>query len=135
DATLRSTTAEAERLRKERTDALRELARIKLDEMAAGRLVSGLDAGERRAGPILEDNRLRLANLAERRDALLQEVASGESQRNAAAAAVEAVLAETEAIRSKTGTDVQSDAAWQSAKRALGEAEAVAAEAEKKAAN
>ena len=61
DAALRSAGDEAERLRKERGEALRELARVKLDEMAAGRLVSNLDAGERRAVQILDDYRLRLA--------------------------------------------------------------------------
>ena len=49
DGALRSAVGDAERLRKERSEALRELARIKLDEMAAGRLVGNLDAGERRA--------------------------------------------------------------------------------------
>ena len=44
---------EAERLRRERSEALRELARIKLDEMTAGRLVRNLDAAERRAVQIL----------------------------------------------------------------------------------
>ena len=39
DGALRSAVGDAERLRKERSDALRELARIKLDEMTAGKLV------------------------------------------------------------------------------------------------
>ena len=78
DATLRSAMADAERLRKERSETLRELARIKLDEMVAGRLVGSLDAGERRAAQILEDHRLRLATVAERRDALSKEVADAE---------------------------------------------------------
>jgi hypothetical protein len=49
DGALRSAVGDADRLRKERSDALRELARIKLDEMTAGKLVENLDAGERRA--------------------------------------------------------------------------------------
>ena len=68
DTALRSAVAETERLRTERSEALRELARVKLDEMAAGRLVSSLDAGERRAVQILDDYRLRIAATAERRD-------------------------------------------------------------------
>jgi hypothetical protein len=70
DGALKSAVAETERLRKERVEALRELARVKLDEMAAGRLVNSLDAGERRAVQILDDYRLRIANTTERRDAL-----------------------------------------------------------------
>ena len=135
DTALRSAVAETERLRKERSEALRELARIKLDEMAAGRLVSSLDAGERRAVQILDDYRLRIAATAERREGLLKEVAAAETQRNAAAAAVEEALAAVEAIRADTEAKVQTASAWQAAKRAFEEAEAVASEAEKKAAS
>ena len=69
DGALRSAVGDAERLRKERSEALRELARIKLDEMAAGRLVDNLDAGERRAVQILDDYRMRIAAVTERREA------------------------------------------------------------------
>jgi hypothetical protein len=134
DTALRSAVAETERLRKERGEALRELARIKLDEMAAGRLVSSLDAGERRAVQILDDYRLRIAATAERREGLLKEVAAAEMQRNAAAAAVEEALAAVEAVRADTEAKVQAASAWQGAKHACEEAEAVASEAEKKAA-
>jgi hypothetical protein len=134
DTALRSAVAETERLRKERSEALRELARVKLDEMAAGRLVSSLDAGERRAVQIMDDYRLRIAATAERREGLLKEVAAAEALRNAAAAAVEEALAAVEAIRADTEAKVQTASAWQGAKRAFEEAEAVASEAEKKAA-
>ena len=74
DGSLKSAVAETERLRKERAEALRELARVKLDEMAAGRLVNNLDAGERRAVQVLDDYRLRIASLTERRERLLKEL-------------------------------------------------------------
>jgi hypothetical protein len=135
DSALRSAADEAARLRKERGEALRELARIKLDEMTAGRLVAGLDAGERRAIQLLEDNRLRLAALAERREALLKEVASAEVQRNAAAAAVEGALATLEEVRSRAMAGAQALPGWQSAKGALANAEGIAAQADKKAAS
>jgi hypothetical protein len=61
DGALRSAVTEIERLRTERGQMLRELARIKLDEMAAGRLTANLDAGERRALQVLDDYRLRIA--------------------------------------------------------------------------
>src|SRR5688572_33210756 len=73
DQTLRSAVGEAERLRKEQSEAFRELARVKLDEMAAGRLVGNLDAGERRASQILDDYQLRIASTAQRREALRSE--------------------------------------------------------------
>jgi hypothetical protein len=135
DAAMRSAVEEAERLRRERGEVLRELARIKLDELSAGRLVQGLDAGERRAIQLLEDNRLRLATLAERREALLEEVASAEADRNTAATAVETALAALEAVRVQATSNAAARPDWQAAKDALAGAEAIAAEAEKKAAN
>ena len=92
DTSLKSAVAEAERLRRERAETLRELARVKLDEMAAGRLVSNLDAGERRAVQILDEYRLRIAALAERREGLLKELAGAQSARDAAAKLVEDAL-------------------------------------------
>ena len=78
DRALRSAVDDTERLRAERSQGLRELARIKLDEMTAGRLVGNLDAGERRALQILDDYRLRVAAAAEQCEALQKEVvASG----------------------------------------------------------
>jgi hypothetical protein len=134
DQTLRSAMGDAERLRQERSEAFRELARIKLDEMAAGRLVGNLDAGERRASQILDDYRLRLASAAQRRAALLQEIASAETDRHAAATAVEAALEAVETSRAAAEAKVQTQPQWQAAKKTLDEADAIATEAEKKAA-
>ena len=134
DTALRSAMQEVERLRKERTQALRELARVKLDEMSAGRLASALDAGERRAMQLLDDYRLRLSTIADRRDALVKEQAQAEVQRDAATTAVEQTLAAVEAVRTDTEAKVQETPAWQEARRASEAAEAVAEEAEKKAA-
>ena len=135
DGALKSAVAETERLRKERAEALRELARVKLDETAAGRLVNSLDAGERRAVQILDDYRLRIANTTERRDALFKEVASAQAARNAAAKLVEEALAAVESLRTEAEGKVQAVAAWQEAKATSDQASAVASEAEKKAAN
>jgi regulator of replication initiation timing len=135
DTSLRSAVGEAERLRKERVDTLRELARVKLDEMAAGRLVDNLDAGERRAVHILDDYRRRIAGVTERRDALIKEAASAKAERDAAAKEVEEALAAVEALRAEVEVKVQGEPAWQQAKAATDQANAVASEAEKKAAN
>lgn len=135
DTALRSAVAEVERLRQERSDALRELARIKLDEMTAGRLVSNLDAGERRAAQILDDYRLRMAALGDRRDALQKEVAAAEAQRHAAAEAVEKALAAVEAVRAEAEAKARVTPEWQAAKAAWAAAAAVATEAHKKAAS
>ena len=135
DGSLKSAVAETERLRKERAEALRELARVKLDEMAAGRLVNNLDAGERRAVQVLDDYRLRIASLTERRERLLKELESAQAGRDAAAKLVEEALAAVEALRAEVEGKVQALAKWREAKSASDAANGVAGEAEKKAAN
>jgi hypothetical protein len=133
DAALRSAVSDADRLRKERSEGLRELARIKLDEMTAGRLVSQLDAGERRAMQILDDYRLRVAAVTEQHAALLKEVERAESERHAAAAVVEEALEAVETLRAEAEAKVQVTSEWQAAKHRRDEADAIATEAEKKA--
>lgn len=135
DASLKSAVADTERLRKERAETLRELARVKLDEMAAGRLVSDLDAGERRAVQILDDYRLRIASLTDRRERLLKELESAQADRDAAAKLVEDALEAVEAVRAEVEGRVQALPEWRDAKAASDAANAVAGEAEKKAAN
>ena len=134
DAALRSAVSDSERLRKERAEALRELARVKLDEMAAGRLVQNLDAGERRASQLLDEYRGRIAAISEHRETLLKEVAQAQTERDAAARLVETALDAVEAVRADVEGKVKALPAWQEAKAANDAADAVATEAEKKAA-
>jgi hypothetical protein len=103
--------------------------------MAAGRLVTNLDAGERRAVQILDDYRLRLASIVERRERLLKELASAQADRDAKAKVVEDALAAVEAVRADVEEKVRALAAWREAKAANDDANAVASEAEKKAAS
>jgi hypothetical protein len=133
DRALRSAISDAERLRTERSQGLRELARIKLDEMAAGRLIANLDVGERRALQILEDHRLRIAAAAEQCEALQKEVTAADAEQHAAAEAVEAALEAVDRLRAEAEANVQTIEAWREAKTARDQAEAIAAEAEKKA--
>jgi hypothetical protein len=133
DRALRSAVDDTERLRTERSQGLRELARIKLDEMTAGRLVSNLDAGERRALQILDDYRLRVAAAGEQCEALQKEVVGAEAGRNAAAATVEAAINAVDGQRAEVEAKVQGMQAWREAQARHAQAEAVAVEAEKKA--
>jgi hypothetical protein len=134
DAALRSAAADAERLRKERADALRELARIKLDELQAGRLVDGLDAAERRAQQILAQRRENLAEAARRREEAVGQLQRAEAARHAAAEAVEQALEGVETVRAAAEAKVQATDEWRTAKAAFDAADAVASAAEEKAA-
>ena len=134
DTALRQAAGEAERLRHERTQALQELARVKLGEMEAGRLIRNLDAGERRALQILEDRRLRLDSLTEQRTQAMREVEAAEKDRHGAAAEVERQLEQVEATRGRAEARVRTTPAWSAAKSLVDADDAVAVEAEKKAA-
>jgi hypothetical protein len=102
--------------------------------MTAGRLVSNLDAGERRALEVLNDYRLRVTAAADQCKALQQEVREAEAARHEAAAQVEAALDALERGRAEAAAKADQTQAWRDAKAERDKAEAVAAEAEKKAA-
>src|SRR5262245_32396970 len=134
DQALSAAVSATERLRSERSESLRELARIKLDEIAAGRLVSDLDAGERRARQILDDYRLRIAATAEQCGAVQKEVAQAEAARHTASETVETALDAVDRGRAEAEAKVQATQGWRDAKASRDKAEAIAAEAERKAA-
>ena len=134
DSALASATGQAERLRADRANALKELARVKLDEMTAGRLVRNLDAAEQRALQILEGRRLRLETLSAQRQTALGEVEQAEAERHAAAKAVEEAVEAVDHIRAFAETGIKSNTAWSDARKSFAAADAVAGEAEKKAA-
>ncbi len=133
DGALKTATLDAERLRATRDEALKELARIKLDEITAGRLVRNLDASERRAVQLLETGRHRLTSEAERKAATLAEATAAETARHTAAEAVEQTLAAVEAISGEVRNAVQQTPAWQQLATAFKTADDIAGEAEKKA--
>ena len=134
DGALGSAGVVADRLRRERSEVLRELARIKLGEIEAGRLVSNLDAAERRAMQILEGHRLQLAAANDQRAAAIAEVERAEADRHTAAAAVEKALEAVEAVRLQAEANVRSTPTWLDVSKAVAAADAIAQEAEKKAA-
>lgn len=132
DEALKSAVADAERLRVERTEALKELARVKLDEITAGRLVRDLDAAERRALDILEDRKHRLATATERRAQAIREVEEAEAQRHQTGGAVEAALEAVETLRAEAEARVRETPDWRAAKERFDAADAIAIGAEKK---
>ena len=133
DTALKSADAEAERLHSDRVAALKELARIKLDELTAGRLVSKLDNAERRALDILEESRHRLATATERREVAVAEVEAAERLRHELAGVVEVALAQVDSIREAAERTVQTTPEWQAAKVVFDTADGIAVGAEKKA--
>lgn len=133
DVALRQAAAEAERLRRERAEALRELARVKLGEMEAGRLLVDLDAGERRALQIMADRRDRMTALGEQRTIVLAELDKAEATRDEAASRVEAALDAVTSARAVAAERVRATSDWIAANATFAAADAIAGEAEKKA--
>jgi hypothetical protein len=134
DGAIKSAMADGERQRAARDEALKELARVKLDEITAGRLVRNLDASERRAVQLLEAGRHRITSEAERKAATLAEMKLAETARHAAAAQVEQTLAAVEAISADVRGQIQLTPAWQQLANGFKIADDIAGEAEKKAA-
>ncbi len=134
DGASKSALADAERLRQDRQQALSALARIKLDEMTAGRLVRDLDVTERRALQVLEDHRNRMATLTERRQRAVAELEEAEAARHAMGSAVEVALADVEARRVAVADRLKTDTEWMRLDQAFTAVDTIAVEAEKKAA-
>lgn len=131
-AMLADTKAEGDRLRAEKADAFRALARLRLDAIARDDVVGELDSVERRARVLLDKRRDRLSELKASRTGALEKLEQLEDQRAAAAklrdAAIEAVEAKTEAIEARLANEDE----WQRLTAALEAAQATSAAAGEK---
>jgi len=134
DSALASATAEADRLRKERSAAFRELARIKLDEISAKRLVENLDAGEKRATQLLEGKRRQLETLTAEKQQAITALEQAEAERSAAAAELETAIDRLDDLRARVADEIKASPEWARAREALRAAENVAEAADAKAA-
>src|SRR3712207_6395011 len=86
---LQAAVEEAARLRMERMEGFRELARLKLDPATGKDVLGDIDAAEQRALNILAERRATLAQLMERRHAAERAEQEAERERHGKAAALE----------------------------------------------
>ncbi|WP_181701481.1 hypothetical protein [Chthonobacter albigriseus] len=133
-ALLRETTAEGDRLRSERAEGFRALARIRLDALARDEVVGELDQAERRALELLDRRRGAVDAIADRRKALSARLDAAEEDREARAAARDGAIEAIEALSAKVEARIADDPAWKAADEAVRRAETVAAESDRKAA-
>jgi hypothetical protein len=133
DAALRSAMDEATRLRSQEAAGFRALARTRLDMMVRDRVVDDLDATERRALAMIENQRQQMKELARRRDeaqAHLEKAEAAKLERDRSlAAAIEAL----DELRCRTAERIKGHASWIAAKAAVDAAEKVAGNADQKA--
>jgi hypothetical protein len=126
-------TEEVGRLRIQRTERFRELARLKLDAIKQDQVVGELDAAERQAMNLLNSRQEALRQLTERRRQAEERVRQAEAGRQAAADALERTLADVEAISKSVEAKVSLNADWVTARARVGELTGQAQQAEKKA--
>ncbi len=135
DGALRSAEAEVARLRQERGETLRALARVKLDALQQGEVIGPLDGAERNALRLIEEHRSEIAAMAERLKTLSLSVEKLEQDRHAKAADVEAAVDGIEKLTASVEAKLASQAEWKRARDAGAQAATIAAAAEKKAAD
>jgi hypothetical protein len=128
-----TSTEEVGRLRLERTERFRELARLRLDAITQEKVVGSLDAAERQALGVLNSRQEALRQLSERRRQAEEQVRQAETGRQAAVDTLERALAEVETIRKNVEANVSVDAEWIAARARAGELTGQAQQAEKKA--
>ncbi|MGL4439987.1 MAG: hypothetical protein ACRCUE_12020 [Bosea sp. (in: a-proteobacteria)] len=133
DRAIQSAMAEAERLTAERGKVLRALARVKLDEISSGRLISNLDAAERRTAELMQGRKERLERLSAQRDVALGKLDDAEHKQVEAAAALEAALTHVQSLRGEIEAKLADAEHAKAARARLAEAETVAVEAKAKA--
>jgi chromosome segregation ATPase len=126
-------TEEVGRLRIQRTEAFRELARLKLDAITQDKVVGQLDAAERQAISLLDSRREALRQLTERRRQAEERVRQAEAQRQAATDALEKAVADADAIRKAVEARVSTNPEWIAARARVDEVTGQAQQAEKKA--
>ncbi|WP_026792798.1 hypothetical protein [Pleomorphomonas oryzae] len=131
-AMLGDTKAEGDRLRAEKADGFRALARLRLDAIARDEVVGELDSVERRARVALDKRRDRLAELKASREGASKKLEELEDKRAAAAklrdAAIEAVETKTDAVEARLAAEDE----WKRLTAAIETSEATAAAADEK---
>ena len=130
DVALRVAAEAAARLRAERMDAFRELARLKLDEALLGKI----DSAEARALALIDEGRRRLEELLQRRAEAQHAAENAEAQRHARAADYEQAVKALHELRSRVEGDALVTAAWAAQRGRIDELRQVAERAEAKAA-
>lgn len=130
---LRLASEEGARLRLERAEALRALARVRLDTLEREGVVGELDLAERRAVELLSAWRAGLERLDERRRETEARESEARAARDRAAAAFEHAVAAVATLRDEAIPLIRASAEWRDLKTRADEAVKVSEEANRKA--
>jgi hypothetical protein len=125
---------EVTRLRFERTEGYRELARLKLDAIRKNEIDRELDAAEQQAMNLIESRRQALQALTERRRQAEERVHEAEARRHGAAEALETALDQIDALRKSVEGQMRVSPEWAASRARVDEIAGMAQQAERKAA-
>ena len=124
---------EAARLRREKSQAFRTLARIKLDGLMQDKVIAGLDATERRALAMIESHREALEVLSRRRDEAQRRLIEAEATKHKCGQDLAEVFDALDKLRRRTADRIKEDPDWKAAQAAAEAARKIAANADQKA--
>lgn len=133
DATLRSAEAEVARLRTERVELLKELARVRLDLLPREAVTDALDHAETRALALIRDGAERRKASESEREAAYRAVEAAQATRHARAEALEDALKAYDEARAALEPTLRASDEWTAQEARIDAAERVADEAAKKA--
>jgi chromosome segregation ATPase len=133
DATLRSASDEAARLRGERASLFKELARVKLDIFQQEDVTQVLDSAERRAMELIRRQSEARRERGEERSRLIAAVEAAQNERHRRAQALEEALDAFEAARAAAEPKMRASEAWQAQRKRLEDAKEIAQQARRKA--
>jgi chromosome segregation ATPase len=133
EAALNSAMAEAARLRQQEAEGFRALAQAKLDQMTRGETIGHLDRVEQQAFDMIEGNRREIEELGRARDGRQADLDKAEAEKHERDQELADALEALEEQQERTAQRLESDPAWQDAKKAVDAAEVVAKNADEKA--
>lgn len=119
-AMLSQATGELDRLRGEKTEAFRALARLRLDAIAGNEVVGQLEGAERRALAALNARRQKLDETRESRVAAAKKLDDLEGERLEAARVRDGAIAAVDTMTDAVEAEVKTEADWQALDAAVG---------------
>jgi hypothetical protein len=132
DATLRSASDEAARLRGERASLFKELARVRLDIFQREDVAQVLDSAERKAMDMIRRQSEARRERGEERSRLIAAVETAQGERHRRAEALEQALDAFEAARETAEPRMRASDAWQAQRKRIDTARDVAQQARRK---
>jgi hypothetical protein len=135
DESLRSATADAQRLRHEMAEGFRTLARARLDALTRDQVIRDLDDSERQALALLEGRQREIDALIQQRDEAQAALDDAETEKHERDQELADALDAIDALYDRAAKRMKADTRWHEAKAAAAAAVEDAHAAEKKAAD